>query len=134
MGGERRPLRGAAWTPAVTLAGLSAAGLLVLLISGASLRAWHAAAGPLLVAAVVGAVVALLGMRQERQGAREATGEEREGRRVEDVETEWEDAREKRRRERGAGARAESARRVEREWNRELREQVVRAHRERGEL
>src|SRR4051812_25447342 len=134
MGGERRPLRGAAWTLAVTLAALSAAGLLVLLISGASLRAWHAAAGPLLAAAVVGAVVALLGMRQERQVAREATGEEGGGGTVEDVEAELEDAREKLKREREAGARGESARRVEREWNRELREQVVRAHRERGEL
>src|SRR4051812_27064548 len=51
-----------------------------------------------------------------------------------EVEAELETTREKLKREREARARAEAARKVEREWNRELREQVVNAHRERGLL
>jgi diguanylate cyclase (GGDEF)-like protein len=50
------------------------------------------------------------------------------------LEAELERTREKLNRERQARARAEAARRTEREWNRELREQVVNAHRERGLL
>src|SRR4051812_22857862 len=51
-----------------------------------------------------------------------------------ETEAELETTREKLKREREARARAEAARKVEREWNRELREQVVNAHRERGLL
>src|SRR3954471_1030407 len=51
-----------------------------------------------------------------------------------EIEAELETTREKLKREREARARAEAARKVEREWNRELREQVVNAHRERGLL
>src|SRR3954469_26077631 len=51
-----------------------------------------------------------------------------------ETEAELEETREKLRREREARARAEAARKVERDWNRELREQVVNAHRERGLL
>jgi diguanylate cyclase (GGDEF)-like protein len=51
-----------------------------------------------------------------------------------EVEAELEQTREKLKREREVRARAEAARKVEREWNRELREQVVNAHRERGLL
>src|SRR4051794_1614988 len=51
-----------------------------------------------------------------------------------ELESELADTRAKLDRERQSRARAEAARRVEREWNRELREQVVNAHRDRGLL
>jgi diguanylate cyclase (GGDEF)-like protein len=51
-----------------------------------------------------------------------------------ELEAELESTREKLHRERQARTRAEHARKVEREWNRELREQVLNAHRERGLL
>jgi diguanylate cyclase (GGDEF)-like protein len=53
---------------------------------------------------------------------------------LQETKAELEDTRAKLGRERELRARAEAARRVEREWNRELREQVVKAHRENGLL
>jgi diguanylate cyclase (GGDEF)-like protein len=68
----------------------------------------------------------------ERDRAREES--EERGSELEDVRARLEDTERKLNREREARARAEAARRTEREWNRELREQVVHAHRHQGIL
>src|SRR4051794_5531275 len=130
MRGERLPVRTAAFTLAVALVGIVAVVVLVLLVGDASTATFRKAAVPLLGAALIAAVAALLGWRQDRRAA--AGGELRD--RASDLEQELAEAREKLNREREARARAEHARRAEREWNRELREQVVHAHRRQGLL
>ena len=129
-----RPLRGAAWALAAILTAVAAVGLFVLLVADVSLGTFHDVAVALLVAAVVGAVIAMRGIAEERRRAEQLEREIASKRPVDELQSELDDAQEKLRREREARVRADAARKVEREWNRELREQVVNAHRERGLL
>jgi diguanylate cyclase (GGDEF)-like protein len=160
MEAQSRGLRDIAYAVALMLAIAVAVTLLVLLIRQVSLGTLRVKAVPLLAAAFVSAVAALIGWRAERRAGRErltaeARGHERatnelrervraleqeladvsdEREQFKDMRARWDDLEEKLRRERDARARAEQARRAEREWNRELREQVVNAHRQRGLL
>ncbi len=156
MGGPRRSLGSAGSTLAIALTVVAVVGLVILLLASPSLGSFHDVAIALLLTAAVGAVVALLALREESRAGRDrlaqeaaeqaaVTGELRERvqqleqeletkRPVDELQSDLDEARAKLDRERQARARAEAARKVEREWNRELREQVVNAHRERGLL
>ena len=153
-------MRGVAFLVAAVLAAAVVAALLVLLVLQVSHATLEDAGLPLLAAALVAALAAILGWREERRDARKTAHRELSARgRLEDeaaarhpeadaleeriatLERELERTRtslseteQRLDRERETRTRTERARKLEREWNRELREQVLRLHHERGML
>jgi diguanylate cyclase (GGDEF)-like protein len=106
---------------------------------------WEArrAALPALVAVLLAGLPALRGWWHDRRAAVELADADERTRGRYEAQLEEERSRREReareheqglREERSARLRAESARRAEREWNRELRSQIVRMHHERGAL
>src|SRR3954453_6728298 len=163
MEGQRGRIRDVAFLIALVLAAAVVATLVVMLVAQVSLHTLRQAAVPLLAASLAAAIAALLGWREERREGRHAEERDLLARtRLEDEahghdpitaqleekiakleaelaeeagdHAELEELRRRLAREREAHARTERARRLEREWNRELREQVMHLHHERGML
>jgi diguanylate cyclase (GGDEF)-like protein len=160
---QRGRTREVAFLIALLLAAAVVVALVALLVEQVSLGTLRKAAVPLMAASLLSAVAALLGWREERRDGRQALERDMLGRtrledeahgedpvtrqleaKIEQLESELaseagdqaelEEARRKLEREREAHARSERGRRLEREWNRELREQVMHLHHERGVL
>jgi diguanylate cyclase (GGDEF)-like protein len=146
MEAQRKGVRAVAFLVAAILAAAVLVTLLVLLVAQVETDTLRKAAVPLLAASLVSALCALLGWRQERHDARLSQARELTGLRriesevaqrdpsVDELQARIDELQSKLNREREARSRAEHARRLEREWNRELREQVIRAHRDQGIL
>src|SRR5437588_3635126 len=124
----RRLIRRLAFPAAIALLAATALYALALALTGAGIHAWRVSALPLFAIAFAAGLIAWNGWRADLAAA------------LEDEETaagardELEQLRGQLARERQLRKRVERAREVEHSWNRELREQIVHMHRERGLL
>jgi diguanylate cyclase (GGDEF)-like protein len=149
MDGERDGFRTLAFAGVGWAVGATALYLIGVVVAGSSLHTIRSGALPACVVALVAGALAWLGWRHERAARRGALAREAAARqrldtalarvaRTDELERELDTLRRRHRddvqRERARRSHLENARDAEREWNRELRRQVVDMHRERGLL